>query len=75
VVKSNSPSGYAIGTQKGGSGATTTFDPTEHYAGQTVFLVGKYDFTAATQTSPGWFQFTDVEAANIPSRFYQLRWP
>jgi hypothetical protein len=28
---------------------------------------------AATQTSPGWFQFTDPAAANSAQRFYQLR--
>jgi gamma-glutamyltranspeptidase/glutathione hydrolase len=30
---------------------------------------------AATQTSPGWFQFTDPEATNLPRRFYKLRSP
>lgn len=196
-VKSNSPSGYVIGTQKSGTGAAPTFDTTEHHAGDTIFVVGKYDFTVvpnavtlwidpgsaafgavsepdtgfisatsgtdgftidrfnmrqnaitgsssvpaaiqwdelrfgfswavvtptapawtvkltdfaklangtfqfaysnsdgrtysvfastnlvdwksigtATQTSPGWFQFTDLEATNIPHRFYQLRSP
>jgi hypothetical protein len=29
----------------------------------------------ATQTSPGLFQFTDLQATNIPRRFYQLRSP
>ena len=29
----------------------------------------------ATQTSPGWFQFTDAAATNLPYRFYQLRSP
>jgi hypothetical protein len=33
--------------QKGGTGASTTFDFTEHAAGDTVFLVGKYDFTVS----------------------------
>ena len=30
---------------------------------------------AATQTAPGWFPFTDLEATNLPRRFYQLGWP
>src|SRR5205085_10013253 len=30
VVKSNSPSGYVIGVQKSGTGATITFDNTEY---------------------------------------------
>jgi hypothetical protein len=30
---------------------------------------------AATQISPGLFQFTDTNAASYPRRFYQLRWP
>jgi len=45
MVKSNSASGYVFGVQKGGSGATTTFDTTEYHAGETTFLAGKYDFT------------------------------
>jgi hypothetical protein len=47
MVKSNSPSGCVIGVQKGGTGAATTFDTTEYHAGDTVLLVGKYDFTAS----------------------------
>ena len=30
---------------------------------------------AATQTSPGWFQFTDSGATNFSHRYYQLRSP
>jgi hypothetical protein len=30
---------------------------------------------AATQVSPGQYQFTDPAATNYPRRFYQLRWP
>lgn len=30
---------------------------------------------AATQIVPGWFQFTDLNATNLPHRFYQLRAP
>lgn len=29
----------------------------------------------ATQSTPGWFQFADVTATNLPQRFYQLRSP
>jgi hypothetical protein len=54
MVKSNSPSGYVFGVQKGGTGATTTFDATEYHAGDTVLLVGKYDFTASPNRVSLW---------------------
>jgi hypothetical protein len=54
MVKSNSPSGYGIGVQKGGTGSTPTFDTTERRAGETVLLVGKYDFTAMPNTVSLW---------------------
>lgn len=54
LVKSNSPSGYVIGVQKGGTGSTATFDTTEHHAGDTIFLVGKYDFTVASNSATLW---------------------
>ena len=38
-------------------------------------LVDWNSIGTATQTSPGWFQFTDLDATNIPHRFYQLRSP
>jgi len=47
MVKSNSPSGYAIASRKAAPGATATFDATERHAGDTVLLAGKYDFTAS----------------------------
>jgi hypothetical protein len=47
VMVQSSPAGYRIGVQKGGTGATATFGSTDFAAGQTVFLVGKYDFSAA----------------------------
>ena len=53
-VKSNSPSGYVLGVQKSGTGATTTFGPTEYHAGDTVFLVGKYDFTVSPNPVTLW---------------------
>jgi hypothetical protein len=47
VMVQSSPAGYRIGVQKGGTGATATFGSMDFTAGQTVFLVGKYDFSAA----------------------------
>jgi hypothetical protein len=40
--------------QKGGTGATSTYDPTEHHAGETFFLVGKYDFTVSPNSVSLW---------------------
>jgi hypothetical protein len=54
MVKSNSPSGYVLGVQKGGTGATTTFGTNEYHAGDTVFLVGKYDFTVSSNAVSLW---------------------
>jgi hypothetical protein len=54
MVKSNSPSGCVFGVQKGGTGATTTFDTTEYHAADTVFLVGKYDFTVSPNSVSLW---------------------
>lgn len=51
VVKSNSPTTYLVGVRKSG---TTTFDPTPHTAGETVFVVGKYDFAAAPNVATLW---------------------
>jgi hypothetical protein len=54
MVRSNSPSGYVLGVQKGGTGSVTTFDTTERHAGDTVFLVGKYDFTVLPNAVSLW---------------------
>jgi hypothetical protein len=54
VVKSNSPSGFVIGTQKSGTGATTTYDATERHAGDTLFVAGKYDFTVSSNSVKLW---------------------
>ena len=54
MVKSNSPSGYVVGVQKGGAGATATFDTTERHAGDILFLVGKYDFTVSPNSVSLW---------------------
>jgi hypothetical protein len=69
MVKSNSPSGYVIGVQKGGTGASSTFDTTEHQAGETVLLVGKYDFTSSPNPvslwiNPSSFTFGGPEQTN-----------
>ena len=47
MVRSNTPSTYQIGVQKGGTGATATFAGDNRVSGETVFLVGKYDFGSA----------------------------
>jgi hypothetical protein len=54
LVKSNAPSGYLLGVRKGGTGAADTFDTTERHAGETVFLVGKYDFAASPNPVSLW---------------------
>jgi hypothetical protein len=54
LVKSNSPSGYAFGLQKGGTGSGATYDTTEHHAGETILLVGKYDFNASPNAVSLW---------------------
>ncbi len=54
MVKSNSPTGYVVGVQKGGTGVTATFDTNEFHANQTLFLVGKYDFDASPDTVSLW---------------------
>ena len=54
VIKSNSPNGYIIGAQKSGTGATVSYSNTERHAGETVFLVGKYDFTINSNAISLW---------------------
>lgn len=54
VVKSNSPSGYVFGLQKGGTGSTAVFDTTEYHTNDTILLVGKYDFTASPNAATLW---------------------
>lgn len=54
VIARSAPAGYMIGVQKGGTGATATFGTTEHQPGETVFLVGKYDFTASPNAVSLW---------------------
>jgi hypothetical protein len=52
MVKSSSPSGYLFGVQK--AGGSPTLDAVERPAGDTVFLVGKYDFTASPNAVSLW---------------------
>src|SRR5205814_1599717 len=47
-------SSYVIGVQKGGTGATATYGATEYHAGDTIFLVGKYDFTVSPNVVSLW---------------------
>lgn len=65
MVKSNSPSGYVIGVQKGGSGATTTFDTHEYHQGDTVLLAGKYDYTVTPNQVTLWLN-PDLSASTSP---------
>ena len=61
MIKSNSPTGYLLGVQKGGTGATSTFDPTEHSVGETIYLVGKYDFTTSPNSVSLWINPSSSE--------------
>lgn len=54
LVKSNSPSGYLIGVQKGGTGTVAAFDTTEYHAGDTMLLVGRYDFSTTPNPVTLW---------------------
>jgi hypothetical protein len=58
MVKSNSPAGYLLGVQKGGTGVAPTYDVTERHAGDTVFVVGKYDFTVSPNAVSLWINPT-----------------
>jgi hypothetical protein len=67
----SSTTGYVFGVQKGGSGATATFDTTEYHAGDTVLLVGKYDFTSSPNPASLWINpvSTNFGAATEPPGF------
>jgi hypothetical protein len=54
LVQSNTPSTYVFGVQKGGTGSTVTFDTTPHMEGETIFLVGKYDFSSSPNPVSLW---------------------
>jgi len=46
--------GYNIGVQKGGMGATATFGAGVYQEDETIFLVGKYDFTVSPNPVSLW---------------------
>jgi hypothetical protein len=71
LLKSNSPSGYVFGVQKGGTAVTSSLDATEYDAGDTVFLVGKYDFTVSPNSVSLWINPspTNFGAAAAPAGF------
>jgi hypothetical protein len=54
MVRSNSPSGFVFGVQKGGTGSTITWDTTEHNTNETILLAGKYDFTTSPNRATLW---------------------
>ena len=54
MVKSNTPSTYLLGVQKGGTGSTITFSTTPLALGSTALLVGKYDFTQNPNVATVW---------------------
>ncbi len=70
-VKSNSPAGYVIGVAKGGMNATQTYHPIEFHANDTIFLVGKYDFTVSPNTVSLWINpsFTNFASSSAPTNF------
>ena len=53
MVQSSAP-GYKIGVQKGGTGSTPTMGGSTFNEGETVFLVGKYDFTVSPNVASLW---------------------
>jgi hypothetical protein len=58
MMRSNSASGVVFGVQKGGTGSTITWDTTEHRTNETVFAVGKYDFTMSPNRATLWINPT-----------------
>lgn len=71
MVKSNSPAGYIFGVQKGGTGVSASLDTTEYHAGDTVFVVGKYDFTVSPNSVSLWINPnpTNFGSASPPAGF------
>ncbi len=69
MIKSNSPTGYVLGLQKGGTGAFTTFATNEFHAGDTLFLAGRYDFTVSPNSIALWINpgSTNFGATNAPA--------
>ena len=48
------PTNYIFGLQKGGTGVSPVYEFIERQAGETVFLVGKYDFTSSPHRVTLW---------------------
>jgi gamma-glutamyltranspeptidase/glutathione hydrolase len=71
LVKSNTPSGYVIGTQKSGTGVTASFDNIERHVGETVFVVGMYDFSTSPNVIKLWINpsYTTFGLASEPNGF------
>ena len=67
LIRSNSPSGYVFGVQKSGTGAVATFDSKEYHAGDTVFLVGRYDFTFSADSVSLWINPDPATLASEPT--------
>ena len=49
-----SSTNYLFGVQKGGTGVSPTFDTNYHHLGETILLVGKYDFTTTPNVVTLW---------------------
>jgi hypothetical protein len=64
LVKSNTPSTYLIGVQKGGPTSTNTFSATPLNLGETVLLVGKYDFRQKPNPVTLWINPSPSTLAN-----------
>ena len=64
LVKSNTPSTYLIGVQKGGAGSTSTFSTNPVNLGSTILLVGKYDFTQTPNPATLWINPSNAVFGN-----------
>lgn len=54
MLKTNNSTSYLFGIQKGGTGSTPTLDATPRNLGDTILLVGKYDFTTTPNAVTLW---------------------
>jgi hypothetical protein len=69
LVKSNSASGYSFGLQKGGTGSSAIYDTNEFHVGDTVLLVGSYDFTVTPNVVSLWINPDPSQlGASIPPK-------
>jgi hypothetical protein len=67
TIRSNTPTTYLFGLQKGGTGATIVSDTTPRSIGETFLLVGKYDFTVSPNTVSLWINPTHSTFSSIAS--------